>query len=230
MGGSLAILGTAPSRSQAPFHDKDITIWGVSGTQKANDVERVDVLFELHPKRYWGIPAVMANLKEFDGNVVMQDHYDDIPKSVAYPYNEVKERFYIPAMGANLYVTNTITWMMLKGILDGFDDFQLYGVHMEHETEYAYQQPNVAWAAGIIQGLGLRLYVAGESTLLKARFEYGFHEPTALMRAITDRQEALSNGVEQEKRKMTAAKENMLRTEGAMQEAEHWRKYVSGQK
>jgi len=231
----LAILGTASSRAQAPFHDKDVTIWGVSGTQTLTDCKRVDTLFELHPKRYWGIPQVTDNLKSFDGPVVMQEHYDEIPNSVAYPVAEIRERFYLDCMGPRLYVTNTITWMMLKGIHEGFTDFQLFGVHMEHDTEYGYQLPNVSWAAGIIHGMALAgepysLHVAGDSLLMKARFEYGYEEPSELMQQIDTRRRGLLEGVEQERRKMDAARENMLRTEGAAGEAEYWRRLVSGQR
>lgn len=231
----LAILGTAPSRSQAPFHNDSVTIWGVNGTLDCTDVERVDVVFELHPKRFWGIPQITERLNVSGKPVVMQDHYDEIPRSQKFPRDEVYDKFYLPSMGKCLYVTNTITWMILKGILDGFTAISLYGVHMEHETEYSYQQPNVSWAAGLVQGMGLidprySISVAGDSTLFKARYEYGFEEPSDLMRMMADREDALKHGMDAERNKMVEAKENMLRTEGAMREAEHWRKVVSGQK
>ena len=127
-----------------------------------------------------------------------------------YPYDEVRDKFYLRDMGAHFYVTNTITWMMLKAILDGYTDIQLYGVHMAHDEEYAWQLPNVAWAAGIIQGLSLedpryRISVAGDSALLKARFEYGYEEPSDLAAAIDLRGKQLEKGVAQEKGRALSA-------------------------
>ena len=227
---SLAIIGTADSRNEAPFHDKDVTIWVVDGCIEDPEITRADAAFELHGPHFWRLPQIIERLNSFDGPVYMQDHYDEIPNSVAYPREAVRKRFYQESMGKHLYVTNTITWMMLKGIMDGFNDFQLFGVHMAHSTEYAYQRPNVTWAAGLIQGLGGTVFFAGDAGVMEARYEYGFDEPNALIRAIDKRLAQLKAGWDSEDSKERLARENKLRNEGAMREGEHWRAIVAGQK
>lgn len=232
---SIVILGTASSRVQAPFEDDSFTIWGVSTTASYPDVKRVDKIFELHPRRYWGIPQVTQDLKDFDGQVVMQDHYDEIPNSVAYPREGVRDEYMLSAMGGHLYCTNTITWMILCALYEGYTDFSLFGVHMAHETEYSYQQPSVSWAVGIIHGymlagLPYSLTVAEDSELLKARYEYGFEEPTQDIRELDKRIEGLKKGASEGEKEKLELEKRILKTEGAMEEATRMRKWIAGQR
>jgi hypothetical protein len=227
----LAIVGTAGSSGAAPY-DEEIDgkplyeIWSVGTAQAKEDVKRIDRLFELHPKRYWGQLAVQARMNEFDGPIYMQDHYEDIPKSVKYPYDEVKKKFMLPSMGDNLYVTNTITWIILLAIHEGYKDINLYGVHMAHESEYAYQRSSCSWALGIIHGMilqgeDIKLYIAPESSLFKAEYEYGFGEPTRQMEYVKGRMNGLSKGIEQARQQINNLQISVYRSEGAMQEDKH---------
>lgn len=232
---SIVILGTAPSRVQAPFEDDSHTIWGVSTTASYPDVKRVDRLFELHPRRYWGIPQITDDLRKFNGEVVMQDHYDEIPNSVAYPREAVRERFMLSSMDGKLYCTNTITWMLLCAMHEGFTDFSLFGVHMAHDTEYGYQQPSVSWAVGIIHGymlagLPYSLTIADESELLRARYEYGFEEPTQDIMELDRRIEGLRKGASDGEREKADLDRRIMKTEGAMEEAIRMRKWIAGQR
>jgi hypothetical protein len=226
----LCILGTAPSVARAPF-DSEIDgehlyeIWAISTAEKLPQVKRVDRLFEMHPKRYYGIPTVTEQLNDFDGPVYMQEHVDEIPKSVKYPHDEVKEKFFHPVMGENLYVTNTITWMILLALHEGYTDISLYGVHMAHETEYAYQRSSCSWAVGIIHGwiiagMPYKLYIAEESSILKAEYEYGFDEPTAAMQFLKGRMDGMRLGVKEAQGKINELHDRQMRTEGAIGEAQ----------
>ena len=229
----LVILGTAGSRSQAPYSDTDTEIWAVGTAAVYDDVKRVDRLFELHPRRYWSQQAVLDRMNDFDGPIVMQDHTDEIPRSEAYPYNEVRDMFYLKAMGENLFVTNTITWMLLLALYEGYTNISLFGVHMSHDSEYSYQHASCAWALGIMQGKALAgepytFYIAEESEVLKARYEYGFHEPTQWMNYIDKRRRGLREGVKQAQSQITEIERRKLRTEGALQESEHLYNVAAG--
>ena len=222
----LCILGTAPSLGEAPFGDETVEMWA-AGTAIASPMcERADRVFEMHPRRYWASPPVLERYAEFKGAVIMQDHFDEIPNSVAYPYDEIKERFQLDAMGENLYVTNTITWMILLAIHEGYTDISLYGVHMAHETEYAHQRSSCSWALGIIHGLMLegkpyKLHIAEASALLKAEYEYGYNEPTKAMQYLHGRIDGMHAGIKDADGQIKNLTERKLRTEGAMSEAKH---------
>lgn len=233
----LCILGTAGTLGQAPYDIDLYEMWGCGPVQVHDEAKRVDVLFEMHPKRYWGRPEVAARMNQFEGPIYMQDHYDEIPNSVAYPREEIKKAFYLEdAMYDNrLPVSNTITWMILKAIYDGYTDISLYGVHMAHETEYYSQQPSCMWALGIIHanimaGRIKRLYLPKESELMKVRFEYGYEEPWHAIEYTAQREKGMREGIKQASAQVKQLQEKILRTEGAMMEAQNMRKYLAGLK
>jgi hypothetical protein len=231
----LAILGTAGSLGKAPFEDESFEIWGVSPVLVKDECKRVDTVFEMHPRRYWRNHNVLERLNSHDGPVVMQDHFDEIPNSEPYPYTAVRNQFYLPEMGENLFVTNTITWMILKALHDGYTDIHLFGVHMAHETEYGYQQASCSWALGIIHGWMMAgypysLYIAEESELLTARYEYGYGEPTQAMQYLQRRKKSLQEGVKEAENRISDLERRKLMTEGAIQENEDVYKHLAGLK
>lgn len=234
----LVIIGTAPSYKDAPFGeeidgDPIYEIWGISTAANLPEVGKVDRMFELHPERYYGIPSVYQRLNEHECPIYMQDHFDLIPNSVPYPREEVKKEFYLPIMDKNLYVTNTITWMILLALHEGYTDISLYGIHMAHDTEYAYQRSSCSWAIGIIHGwmmagLPYKLFIHGDSSLLKAEYEYGFDEPTNLMEFVKGRSAGMTAGINEVANKISKLREQQLRTEGAKSEADFMYKKIAG--
>lgn len=234
----LCIIGTAQSSKDAPYDLKIddeymYDIWGINTALVKPDVTRLDVCFEMHPKRYWGQLPVMQRLNDFDGRVIMQDHYDQIPKSEAYPYEAIKKKYQLDCMGDNLYVTNTVTWMILAALEEGYTDISLYGIHMAHETEYAYQRSSCSWILGVIHGWILdgkpyKITIHPESSLLKAEYEYGFNEPTKTMQYLQGRQEGMRKGIQEVDAKIDSLTASKLRTEGALSEAKHIYEKIAG--
>jgi hypothetical protein len=237
----LCILGTAPSWQQAPFEDDSFDIWAPTGLLALvkDDVEkprRISRFFEVHP---WyevrSMLPLLGLLEDIDIPVYMQDVIPEVPASVKFPYEEVKQAFHLDTMGPNVYVTNTITWMILLGIYEGYTDFAVFGVHMEHESEYAYQRSSCSWALGIIHGkilagLPYSLHIADESALLKAEYEYGYGQPTKLMMEMDLRRKRLQAGVESVDGQMMALQQSRWRTEGAVEECSYWHDKIMGYK
>lgn len=226
----LCIIGTAGTSKDAPYDmqvDGDeyvYDIWGINTALVKEDVKRIDVCFEMHPKRYWGQTMVTDRLNEFGGTVYMQDHYDSIPKSVAYPREAIKKKYHLDVMGDNLYVTNTIVWMLLLALEEGYTDISLYGIHMAHQTEYAYQRASCSWVLGIIhgwilQGLDYKLTIPEESQLLQAEYEYGFDEPTKAMDYLMGRQQGMDKGIAEATAQMKSLQTSIDKTLGAKAEA-----------
>ena len=232
----VCILGTASTVAEAPFEDDSFEMWGVSGLATNAAVKRIDRLFELHPiEELRTMFRHYSSIKEFDGEVVMIDHYDEVPNSVKYPYDEIKARFWHPTMGKKLYVTNSVTWMLLLALHEGYTDISMFGVHMSHELEYAYQRSSCSWVLGIIHGWILdgkpyHLHIADGSELMRAQYEYGFEQPTELMEKMKFRVGNLEGGVAKVKSDMDKARDTLARTEGAVSEAKFWLSYVSGYK
>jgi len=234
----LCIVGTANSSGAAPY-DEEINgepiyeIWAGGTAQAKDDVKRIDRLFEFHPRRYWGQLVVTERLRSFEGPVYMQEHYEEIPNSVAYPYEEVRKRFYHPVMGDNLYVTNSITWIILLAIYEGYRDISLYGVHMAHETEYAYQRSSCSWALGIIHGMQLmgediNFHIHEDSQILRAEYEYGYGEPTKQMEYVQGRINGFKAGIQQAQNEINAKQISIYKTQGALEEAKNMYDKLAG--
>ena len=232
----LCILGTASTMPEAPFEDDDYEFWGVSGLIGNDKCKKLDRVFEIHP--WWEVRSMLPLLlamEEAEVPIYMQEVQEEVSRSVKYPRDEVNEMFHLEAMGKNLYVTNTVTWMILLGLYEGYTDFSLFGVHMAHDKEYAYQRASCTWALGIIHGFILsgkdyRIHLPDESELMHAQYEYGFGQPTQLLMQMNTRRQRLAMGVEQLDKEMHHLQQQRWKTQGGMEESAYWNNYISGYK
>lgn len=212
----VVILGTATTKDQAPLEDESFDVWAVSPYVSYPGVvsDNVDVLFEMHPKRYWGHPEITARLTQFHGPVVMQEAYDEIPNAVAYPIEDVEAVFKIPAMGEELYVTNTISYMVALGVLLGYEEFHLYGVHMSHNTEYGYQKPNCEYFLGYLAALGKTVVIPKGGELLRTPYLYGYNEPWEDISALSHDAARFESDIDDYEKQMEELKRKRWETEG----------------
>ena len=161
----IALIGTASSGAKAPFHDKSWEIWGVSA--RADYVTRADKWFELH--RLDGEPEDWANhwracLKKFMADIpdlVMMYPESALAKGkvTQYPYGHIVERF------GTFFMTSTFAWMMALAI----DDLSpvkgkktkgiisIYGVDMEHGTEYSQQRAGFRHFIELAKHMGIQV-------------------------------------------------------------------------
>lgn len=192
----VCILGTAWTKSDAPWGDESFDFWTLSPLLSHPDVDHsgIDVLFEMHPERYWKTDEVVSRLRGFAGPVFMLDKVPEIPNSLRYPIEAVRAEFYFPAMGDDLYVTNSISWMIMYAYLEGYEEFHFYGVHMEMGSEYGYQKPGCEYLIGYLRAKGKKVVIGKGSPILKAQYLYGYDEPDVLPRLIED-QAGLNHGL-----------------------------------
>ncbi|MCG8430377.1 MAG: hypothetical protein MJA29_04315, partial [Candidatus Omnitrophica bacterium] len=105
-----------------------------------------------------------------DCAVYMQQHWDIVPTSIAYPIEDI-----IKAFGR--YFTNSISYQLALAIAEDFEEIHVYGVDMAVDTEYNHQRPSCEFFLGIAAGRGITVHIPNEADLLKTRFMYGFEEP-----------------------------------------------------
>jgi hypothetical protein len=220
------MLGTARNRGDAPFDDESVEIWGVSGVLTATDVKRVDTIFEMHPRRFWADDAILRVLNGHGGDVWMQDHYDEVPNSRAYPIDVVRNAFYMPTMGDTLYVTNTVSYMLAMALLMGYDDIETFGIWMEAEGEYGYQRPNCEFFLGYAHAMGVKVKLNG-GDVLKANFLYGYEEPRMLA-ALVEEGKQLQNGMDELQRELEETKRRFYHQEGGIKYNKQLRRRFGG--
>ena len=222
----LILLGTAPNRKDAPFDDKNVTIWGTGGTINAPDVPRVDVAFEVHPPRYWKRPEVLEVLKKYGGVLLMDDHHEELPNSARLPIEKMREEFYIPTMGDCLYVTNTVSYMFMLAYLEGYTEIETYGIWMEHETEYDHQRTNCEYYIGYLTAKGVNITVH-KGQVLKAQFEYGLQEPPFVAKLVDDGG-ALNNSLKRLEGEVEQKQKDYWMQEGAIRYNKNLRREFGG--
>lgn len=187
----IAIVGCSDSKSLAPYDDKSWEIWAMNNSYL--HTRRQERWFEIHPIKFENgaylrrkliRPGIFKYDKEFRGKpvedylrdlaaldipVYMQQHWGIVPKSVAYPIEDMVRRF-------GSYFTNSVSYMIALAIVDGATDIGCFGVDMATGSEYGPQRPSCEFFLGIAAGLGIALTIPPEADLLKTNFLYGFGE------------------------------------------------------
>lgn len=217
----LAILGTAGTLPQAPYANKEYEIWGVSPVITYEVCKRADRLFEIHGDGYWKREEILTRLNAFDGPTYMQDHYDEVPKSVRYPIELVK------ALPHGEYQTTGITYMLALAYLSFVETgkpfhVELYGVHMEAREEYEEQRPCVEHWLGRLMGAGVDITVAPGGAILRTHGMYGYENYNPICLDLKQRIEGLRLGASHYEGLRNENEGLRHQQIGAMKEAEHW--------
>lgn len=169
----VAIVGSAETWPEAPFHDESWEIWTLNNC--FNQCPRIDRLFELHDEVVLvndaadspGIQEEIRWLKENTTvDVVLRKPLDWVPRGTEYPLDVIIKEF-------GDYFTNTVSYMIALAIYEGVEKLGIYGVHMAHATEYAHQRPSCEYFIGLARGRGIPVHIPVGSSLLSSRGLYG---------------------------------------------------------
>jgi hypothetical protein len=169
----VAIIGKCSStRADAPIFQDDWEVWALAW----------DPLPVCH--RYF---EVHANWRNFRGNdedaavhrrwmmglkcpVYMREVEEDIPTSVAYPFDDVAKMVGNSNMGWP-YIESSIGFMLALAILEKVPRIGIWGVDMGTTTEYAYQRPNMEYLVGFARGRGSKVFIPKDSALLSSAMD-----------------------------------------------------------
>jgi hypothetical protein len=218
----LCIIGSAPSKSDAPYMDFDYDIWAISGAaysqsysnvpvpatkeNKWNDVWRVDAFFEMH-KRPTFAPKLEV-LKSCKRPVVMQKVEHDIPTSEAYPIDEIVGKY-----GEEL--TSSIAYMLAYAIHLGYEEIRLYGVIMAHHSEYGRQRPSVKYFLGIAKALGVKIWAPEETQLTSCPWRYGYDDVDEICGKILAKKATIEDDIKNQTKAIEAAQATLWQLKGA---------------
>ncbi len=163
----VAICGLASTtRHMAPFTDPTWDVWTMHMGVKL--LPRVDLLFETHDPLFEKYEKDYTEvLKALTIPVFMQKHYEEFPTSIEFPIKEFTDQF-------GRFFTNTVSYMIALAIRQRYERIDLYGVEMEHETEYVSQARSVIYFIGLAEGRGIVVGMPHACQLMKNRWLYGF--------------------------------------------------------
>lgn len=168
----IAILGYAPSVTDAPFLDPSFHLWGMNDMMDV--MPRIDRLFELHRPEVVKQEGHWDRLKLLDVPVVMWQHHADIPTSVAYPLDAVAARFGLPGMPLP-YLTCSASEMLAVALLlqPLPSEIHIFGCDMSREEEFGGQRPSSEFYIGAAHALGVKVVIQDASDLCKSSYIYG---------------------------------------------------------
>ena len=168
----VAIIGFTTHKRLAPYDDDSFEIWGINDLYSDKDIKRWDRWFQIHhPEHYKGssgrasVPEMYAEYAKWDCPVYMWQKDDSVPNSVEFPFRDIMDKY-------GNYFNNTISWLVAFAMYEGFKEIHLYGVDMQHSTEYSHQRPSCEYFIGLARGLGIKVVIPNESSLLKAKYLY----------------------------------------------------------
>ncbi len=159
-------MGSHPrTRGLFDFSRKDCDVWLFNEAAKQEWAKRADGVLQLHSPVIFRNPKNRNDpehyqwLKTTKTPVYMQDKYDDIPASVKFPKDEIL--YMLPNARANgspiREVSCSPAWALAFGIYLGYRKIEIYGVELESNTEYSYQQGNWKYWVGVAAGRGIEL-------------------------------------------------------------------------
>ena len=223
MGRKIGIFGVAASpmeKEQATAHfPPDLEIWAVNEAHRhMPEGLKVARMFQLHVRdwreaerryRYSNgreLPpgldpgcfgrdnAHIEYLRTCDVPVYMQDHYDEIPTSVRYPFEVVTEAVGIPLPPngtKRLWATSSFGYMAALLLMEHLDavrkNIDLYPgavpsvtsvylssveLAMGTQRERGWEWPNFAYYLGVMQGLGIKVILPPTGTSLLSAPHY----------------------------------------------------------
>jgi hypothetical protein len=129
----VALLGTVPHKLLAPFGDPEFEIWAIAHACLGDPLPRVDRIFEIHK---WDEVVKWGSLGAFEmwpaAPKYLIEARPDVLNSVAFPFDELADKFNIFDDRKEPLMTNSISWMMALAMDEGFEEIHIYGVNMSH--------------------------------------------------------------------------------------------------
>jgi len=211
----VAIVGFATStRALTPFDDNDWEIWGLN--QLYRHIPRADRWFDIHANYDEHVVEgtnYVGWLLTCPIPVYMDEHRPRYPTSVRYPIEDVLAFF-----GGQDYFTSTIALMLALAVREGFREIAIFGVDLIVGTEWETQRQCVEYYIGWARGMGVRVLVPENSSLLSQRFRYGYQVKPSDLIAEDD----FSLRGERVKERRDKLQLQLALLDGALQEDDFW--------
>ena len=219
----VAIVGFAPSSmldAKTRFDDDDFEIWPLNQLYLPFPAmaERADRWFQIHHAHDYDA-AVRDHkhgdwLKEWSQKtgrpLYMQERVPDIPTSIEYPVDYICNKY-------GRYFTNSISWMIVTAIEEGFKEMHIFGVDMAQDDEYANQRPSCEYFIGLARGAGIKVYIPDKSDLLKTLWLYPFEPESPMWVKCESRRKELNQRVQEMGANEQALRDNRNQCIGAME-------------
>ena len=208
----IALLGSAPSSVQlAPFNDPSWTIWGCSPGAYPQ-VKRCDAWFEIHRwerDKPWFTADYIAFMAQ-QKCVYMIEPVPELPNSVAYPKDEILERF------GPYFQTNSLSWMVCLAVAAGAKEIGLWGVDMAAQSEWMFQRTGLQCLLWYVwKHYGVKVTLPPESDLWVPPVLYGFAEASPHWIKLNTKRTELQNQIAAAQNQLHVGQQTLTFMQGA---------------
>ncbi len=131
----IAILGTCPSRSEAPVDDKSWEIWTIGPGGK--NVNRWERLFEVHGVSSWP-PGFRVYLEELKAVQPPRIIYTEAPMP-DWPASQVINKDALFGKYGRMWFQSQISYALAMALEEGASAIGIYGIDLEAGEEYRSQ-------------------------------------------------------------------------------------------
>lgn len=176
----IALCGShSSSLEDAPWHDPSWEFWGHASSRGWYQ-RPMDRYFDLHPRACWTRGGKKGAkypqwLAKQTTPIYMQERYPEVPASVKYPRGQILLEFgHVPP-----FFGNQVAWMIALALTEGVSTIGLFGVNYSTQGEYERQRGSAIFWLGIAAGMGVRLILPEQCTLLsdpKPLYGYESHD------------------------------------------------------
>ena len=177
----VAILGSGSSLWSAPVEDPSwLIVAHASMVRHIPGGYAPDLIIDIHPPHCFmeqgknGFPDYYTFLRTCRVPILMQKAYPEIPSSIRFPREQIKQQWNIP-------VGSQTAWLIGYYLMRGATHFGFWGVHYDHGTEYEEQRASTEHWIGIARGRGCHIVLPKDSPLCREpKEDYGYESHDTL--------------------------------------------------
>lgn len=198
MNNTICICGTnSITRGLIPWDDpeKDYWVFNESAHVRSADQwtagHRIDGVIQIHVPQIWRsdngghYPGYYRWLQQDHPGMLiwMIDQYEDVPCSVKFPKDEIRDRFapnFVNENNETIEVFgSTVAYALGLAAWLGYERVELYGVEATSDTEYVRQKAGIAFWIGVLEACGVKVVRQTRSLLLNEP-PYGYTGDVAI--------------------------------------------------
>ena len=112
-------------------------------------------------------------LAKFEKEVIMQESFVNIPKSIKYPLNEIVQKFH------STYFLCTMNYQIALAMYLGYKELHLYGFNMIFNDDLI-QRWSMEYWLGRAEQSGIKIVIPDDCDLLKCGALYGYEANNTL--------------------------------------------------
>lgn len=220
----VAIQGFAPDSRNLILDEPESTeIWGMNNGYKYLKGRNPAKHFQLHPRNwnsdkglppgeYGREPGHVEWLKNYKGELFLQEPDERIPDAKVFPYTEVVQFLNRNINRQEPYLTSTFAMLIGYALYENskkrgdkkINEIKIFGINLSTAEEYFNQRPGVEFLAGYAMGAGIKVWIPPTSAIFRGR-QYARNDNADLSQMFHERVEYWRQQHQDRRTKLTSA-------------------------